>query len=172
MKDPRFAKLVVFINASVPLALLGWDWYWDRHGFEPKRLGANPIEFVIRTTGLLTFIFLILSLAVTPIRLISGRNWLSHFRRMLGVYAFFYCCVHLSLYFTFDRGLSIPHLIKDTIQRPFILFGMLGFSMILPLAITSTNGMIKRLGAAKWKLLHKLAYIAGIAGAIHYYLFC
>lgn len=87
MKDPRFAKLVVFTNALVPLALLGWDAYRGK-------LGANPTEFALRTTGMLGLVFLVLSLAVTPVRKILGRNWLSHFRRMLGLYAFFYGVVH------------------------------------------------------------------------------
>src|SRR3954451_8858009 len=100
MKDPRFAKFVVFVNAAVPLAVLVWDAYWHQ-------LGVNPVEFAIRTTGMLTLVFLILSLTVTPVRLITGWNFLSHFRRMLGLYAFFCGVLHLSTYFVFDRSLSI-----------------------------------------------------------------
>jgi sulfoxide reductase heme-binding subunit YedZ len=163
MKDPRFAKFVLVVNAAVPLALLVWDAY--RH-----QLGANPVSFAIQTTGMLTLVFLFLSLTVTPLRLISGWNFLSHFRRTLGLYAFFYGTLHLSTYFVFDRSLSIGGTIDDVVNRPFILIGMAGLLMMLPLAATSTNGMIKRLGAARWKRLHQLAYLAAIAGVTHYYI--
>jgi sulfoxide reductase heme-binding subunit YedZ len=163
VKDPRFAKLVVFTNALVPLALLGWDAYWGK-------LGANPTEFALRTTGMLGLVFLVLSLAVTPVRKILGRNWLSHFRRMLGLYAFFYGVVHLGLYFVFDRGMSFSEVWADTWKRPFVLLGMTALVLMVPLAATSTNGMIKRMGAVWWKRLHRLAYVAAIAGVGHYYL--
>lgn len=163
MKDPSFAKFVVLVNGAVPLALLCWDAL-------DHRLGANPTVFAIRTTGMLTLVFLISSLAVTPLRLISGRNWLSHFRRMLGLYAFFYGVLHLSTYFVFDRSMSIRGTISDTLARPFIFLGMTALLLMVPLAATSTNAMIKRLGAARWKRLHQLAYVSAIAGVLHYYL--
>jgi sulfoxide reductase heme-binding subunit YedZ len=163
MKDPRFGKFVVFINSLVPLTLLLWDAYYHH-------LGANPVEFAIRTTGMLTLVFLILSLCVTPVRKITGWNWLSHFRRMLGVYAFFYGVLHFSTYFWLDRELSVSGIVADTVKRPFILFGMTGLLLMVPLAITSTNGMIKRMGGKNWKRLHKLVYPAAIAGVLHYYL--
>lgn len=163
MKDPRFAKLVVFVNALVPLALMGWDAYWGQ-------LGANPTEFALRTTGMLALVFLTLSLAVTPLRKLTGRNWLSHFRRMLGLYAFFYGLLHLGLYFVFDRSMSFGGVVADTLQRPFILLGMTALLLMVPLAATSTNSMIKRIGALWWKRLHRLAYVAAIAAVAHYYL--
>ncbi len=163
MKDPAFAKLVVLINGSVPLAMLCFDAYMHR-------LGANPIAFALSTTGMLTLIFLMLSLTVTPARKITGWNWLSHFRRTLGLYAFFYGVVHLGIYFSFDRSLSIKGTAADVVARPFILAGMTGLLLMAPLAITSTNAMIKRLGAKRWKRLHQLAYPAAIAGVLHYYL--
>lgn len=164
VKDPGFAKFVVLVNSAVPLALLAWDGYHHR-------LGADPVAFAIHTTGMLALIFLILSLAITPARLISGSNWLSLFRRMLGLYAFFYASLHLLIYWAGQRGFSIAAVISESIKRPFILFGMTGLLLMVPLAITSTNGMIKRMGAAKWKRLHQLAYVSGIAGVIHYYMF-
>jgi len=163
MKDPRFPKLVLFTNALVPLALLLWDAY--RH-----QLGTNPIEFVLRTTGMLALIFLLLSLTITPLRKLTGRNYLSHFRRMLGLFAFFYGLLHLSSYFIFDRSLSLPGVFRDTFARPFILLGMTALLLMVPLALTSTNAMIKRLGAARWKRLHTLVYPSAIAAVIHYYL--
>ena len=161
--DPAFAKFVVAVNASVPLALLCWDAYWHR-------LGTNPVEFAIRTTGMLTLIFLLLSLAVTPARKISGWNFLSHFRRILGLYAFFYGLLHLATYFVFDRSMNVGGTIADVSARPFILVGMIGFVLMVPLAATSTNAAIKRLGAVNWKRLHRLAYAAALAGVAHYYL--
>jgi DMSO/TMAO reductase YedYZ heme-binding membrane subunit len=163
MRDPRFAKFVVFVNSAVPLAMLGWDALHDN-------LGANPVEFAIRTTGMLTLIFLLLTLTVTPIRKLTGWNWLSHFRRMLGLYAFFYGCLHFLTYFGFYQSFNVKSVIADTIKRWFILFGMTALLMMVPLAITSTNGMIKRMGAKNWKRLHWLVYPAAIAGVVHYYL--
>lgn len=162
MKDPRFAKLVLLVNASVPLALLGWDACRGQ-------LGANPVEFALRTTGMLALVFLTLSLAVTPLRKLSGKNWLSHFRRMLGLYAFFYGLAHFYLYVVFDRNLDFDDVLIDTGKRPFILLGMTAFLLMVPLAVTSTNGMIKRMGALWWKRVHSLAYFAAIAGVAHYY---
>jgi DMSO/TMAO reductase YedYZ heme-binding membrane subunit len=161
MKDPAFAKFVLLINGAVPLALLCWDAYWNQ-------LGPDRISAALHTTGTLALIFLMLSLAITPVRKFSGWNWLSHFRRMLGLYAFFYGSLHFLIYFTFDRSLSIASVIADTVRRPFILFGMACLLLMIPLAITSTNGMIKRLGAPKWKRLHQLVYVAAIAGVLHY----
>jgi sulfoxide reductase heme-binding subunit YedZ len=163
MKDPRFPKLVVFVCSLVPLALMSLD------GLQ-SRLGANPVEYFLRKTGILTIVFLTISLLVTPARLITGKNWLSHFRRMLGLTAFFYGTVHLSIYFVFDRSLKIGSVVSDTINRPFIFFGMLAFFLMIPLAITSTNGMIKRLGSAKWKRLHQAVYLCAIAGVVHYWM--
>jgi sulfoxide reductase heme-binding subunit YedZ len=163
MKDASFAKFVVLVNGSVPLGILCWDALRGQ-------LGANPTLFAIRTTGMLTLVFLTLSLAVTPIRLVSGQNWLSNFRRMLGLYAFFYGVFHLSTYFVFDRSLNIASTISDTLARPFIFFGMAALLLMVPLAATSTNAAIKRLGAAKWKRLHQLAYVSGICAVTHYYL--
>ncbi|HEY1685989.1 MAG TPA: protein-methionine-sulfoxide reductase heme-binding subunit MsrQ [Tepidisphaeraceae bacterium] len=163
MPDPRFAKLVVFVNAVVPLSLLLWDGAFGS-------LGVNPVEFAIRTTGMLALIFLMLSLCVTPLRRITGVNYFSHFRRMLGLFAFFYGCVHLCLYFIFDRGFDLVRVVEDMLQRPFIFFGAAALLLMLPLAITSTNKMIKRLGAMRWKRLHRLAYVAAWAGVGHYYL--
>lgn len=163
MPDPKFAKFVIFVNAAVPLALLAWD-------ATQHHLGVNPVEFAIRTTGTLALVFLLLSLCVTPLRKITGLNYFSHFRRMLGLYAFFYGCVHLSLYFVFDRSLSFSSAIQDVFHRRFIFFGMTALLAMLPLAITSTNKMIKRLGARRWKQLHRLAYVAAIAAVVHYYM--
>jgi methionine sulfoxide reductase heme-binding subunit len=164
MKDVRFSKLILFTNALVPLALLSWDVYH-------KRVGANPGEFMTRTTGMLTLIFLTLTLAVTPARKITGLNWLVKFRRMLGLFAFFYGFLHLLTYVGFDRYFNLRSIPGDVVSRPFIAFGMTALLLMLPLAITSTNRMAKRLGGKRWSRLHSLVYIAGIAGALHFWLF-
>jgi sulfoxide reductase heme-binding subunit YedZ len=158
-----FPKLVVFINALIPLMLLLWDVYH-------KRVGPNPLEFATRTTGMLTLVFLCLALAVTPLRKIFGINALVKFRRMLGLFAFFYGCLHLLTYVWFDRQFKFFSTIEDIGRRPFILVGMTAFVLMLPLAITSTNRMIKRLGGKRWALLHRLVYLAAVAGVIHFWM--
>jgi DMSO/TMAO reductase YedYZ heme-binding membrane subunit len=163
MKDPGFAKFVVLVNGAVPIALLGWDAYWHQ-------LGANPVNHAIHVTGFVAIIFIGLTLAVTPVRKISGWNWLSHFRRMLGLYAFFYGLVHFLIYYAFQQSFSMAAVFRDTMTHRFIFFGMTALVLMIPLAATSTNGMIKWLGAAKWKRLHKLVYIVAIAAAIHFWM--
>ena len=164
MKDVRFSKFILFTNAMVPLALLSWDVYH-------KRVGANPGEFMTRTTGIMTLVFLMITLAVTPARKITGLNWLVKFRRMLGLFAFFYGFLHLLTYIWFDRYFNLRSIPGDVVTRPFIAFGMTAFFLMLPLAITSTNKMVKRLGGKRWSKLHELIYVAGIAGALHFWLF-
>lgn len=163
MTDAKFYKIVLFINSLVPLALLGWDVY-------NKRVGANPLEFVTRTTGMLTLVFLILTLSITPLRKATGWNSLGKFRRMIGLYAFFYGFLHLMTYIWFDRFFNLKSTIADIAERPFIAIGMASFFIMLPLAITSTNKMVKRLGGKRWNRLHKLTYVAPIGGVIHYYM--
>jgi len=159
----RFSKLVLSVNALVPLVLLLWDaWH--------NRLGVNPIEFVTRTTGMLTLIFLCVTLLVTPLRKITGANWLIKFRRMLGLYAFFYGTLHLLTYVWFDRFFNVKSIAGDIIQRPFIAIGMACLVMLVPLAVTSTNAMVKRLGGKRWANLHRLIYPTAIGGVIHYYM--
>ncbi|MEZ5429043.1 MAG: protein-methionine-sulfoxide reductase heme-binding subunit MsrQ [Pyrinomonadaceae bacterium] len=163
MNDVKFNKTVIFINALVPLALLGWDAY-------NQRLGANPIEYFLRTTGVLTLVFLLITLSITPLRKIFGWNGLIKFRRMLGLYSFFYGAVHLVTYSIFDKGLSLPAIAEDVWQRPFIAVGMTAFTLLVPLAVTSTNKMIKRLGGKNWQRLHRLTYVAAVGGVIHFYM--
>lgn len=163
MPDIKFYKLLVFVNALVPLALVGWDW---RRG----QLGANPLDFVTRTTGTLTLVFLVLTLAVTPLRKWTGVQWLVRVRRILGLYAFFYGALHLLCYVWFDKWFDPASIAQDVARRWFILFGVLAFSAMVPLAITSTDRMIKRLGGKRWQKLHRLTYLAAAAGVFHYYL--
>ncbi|HYG79552.1 MAG TPA: protein-methionine-sulfoxide reductase heme-binding subunit MsrQ, partial [Pyrinomonadaceae bacterium] len=150
-------------NALVPLALVGWDW-------QRGQLGANPLDFVTRTTGTLTLVFLVLTLAVTPLRKWAGANWLVRLRRMLGLYAFFYGALHLLCYVWFDKAFDASAIAGDVARRWFILVGVLAFTSMVPLAVTSTDGMIKRLGGKRWQKLHRLTYLAAAAGVFHYYL--
>lgn len=163
MTDVRFNKVLIGVNAAVPLILLLWDWY--RGG-----LGTNPVEFILSTTGVLTLIFLLVSLAVTPLRKLTGGNSLIRYRRMLGLLSFFYGCLHLVTYSAFDKSLDLSAIVDDVWERPFIALGMSALGILLPLAITSTNGMIKRLGGKRWQRLHKLVYVAGVFGVAHFYL--
>lgn len=163
MDDVKFNKTLLFINALVPLGLLGFD-AWRGN------LGANPVEFFLRTTGILTLAFLLITLCVTPLRKYFGWSSLVKFRRMLGLYAFFYGFLHLITYSIFDKSLSIPAIIADVWKRPFIAVGMFAFFLLIPLAVTSTNGMIKRLGGKNWTRLHKLIYPIAILGVIHFWL--
>ncbi len=163
LKDITFGKAAVFINCLVPLGLMVWD-------FARGQMGADPIAFVTRTTGLLTLIFLLLSLAITPARKIFGFNGLAKYRRMVGLYAFFYCALHLLTYVWFDQFFNFREIARDAWQRPFIAVGALSFFLMMPLAVTSTNRMIRRLGGKRWNRIHKLAYIIPIGGIIHYYL--
>jgi sulfoxide reductase heme-binding subunit YedZ len=163
MKEIKIYKLILFVNALVPLALLGWDW---RGG----RLGANPLDFVTRTTGTLTLVFLVVTLAVTPLRKLTGAQWLVRLRRMLGLYAFFYGSLHLLTYLWFDKSFDAAAIAQDVARRWFILVGFLAFASMVPLAVTSTDRMIKRLGGKRWQKLHRLTYLAAAAGVFHYYL--
>src|SRR5438093_4202247 len=163
MKDIRFAKFVLFVNSVVPLVLLLWDLY-------RKQVGANPLEFVTRTTGMLTLVFLLITLAISPLRRITGLNWLIRFRRMIGLLAFFYGSLHLATYVAFDRFFHLTTIPSDIVKRPFIAIGMTAFLLMLPLAITSTDKMVKRLGGKRWARLHRIVYAAGVLGVLHYYM--
>ena len=159
----RFVKLLILVNGAVPLALLIRD-------KSSNQLGANPQNFLILTTGMMTLIFLVLTMAVTPMRKVTGWNWLIQFRRMLGLFAFFYACLHFMCFFSLDRGFSISGTLSEMVKRKYLIVGSTALIVMIPLAFTSTNGMIKRLGGKRWRALHRLAYVAAIAGVIHYYM--
>jgi DMSO/TMAO reductase YedYZ heme-binding membrane subunit len=162
-KDIRFAKLLLLVNGAVPLALLVWDWLHHR-------LGANPPKFAIHTTGRMALIFLMLTMAVTPVRKITGWNWLLFSRRVLGLYAFFYACCHFLFFFSLDRFFSVSGTMSEMVKRKYLIVGSVALFVMVPLAVTSTNAMIKRLGGRRWRALHRLAYLAAIAGVLHYYM--
>lgn len=163
MKINRGEKLIVLLNCTVPVALLGYDALRGQ-------LGANPVNFAIRTTGMLALVFLLLSLTVTPVARISGWNWLVLFRRTFGLYAFFHASLHLGIFFVYDRELSVRSTLAEMALRPYLVVGSAALFLMVPLAITSTNGMIRRLGPKRWKLLHRLAYLSAILGVTHYYM--
>ena len=163
MSDLQFAKVVVFVNSLIPLVLLFWDLYF-------KKVGPNPLEFATHTTGMLTLVFLLLTVAITPVRKLFGINSLVKTRRMIGLFAFFYGTLHLITYLWFDRELNITSVIADVGRRRFILVGMAAFLLMVPLAITSTNRMVKRLGGKAWARLHRLVYLAAILGVVHFWM--
>ena len=158
-----FSKFLLLINGLVPLGLLLWDVYRDR-------VGANPLEYATRTTGMLTLVFLTLTIGVSPVRQVFKWNGLGKFRRMLGLFAFFYGLLHLLTYVAFDRYFNLRSVPADIATRPFIAIGLLAFFLMVPLAITSTNTMVKRLGGKRWRTLHRLVYVAGVAGVFHFWL--
>jgi len=154
------AKVVIFIAALVPLALLIW-------GLTRGDLGANPAETIQLTTGRWTFKFLLLTLAVTPLRRLTGWNVVIQYRRMLGLFAFFYATLHFLAYWAFDLTFAFSTMAADVIKRPFIAFGFTAFLLLIPLAVTSTKGWIRRLGR-RWTQLHSLIYPAAVLAAVHF----
>jgi len=165
----KWTKVALFILCLIPLAILLWRVYqvWR---FSTQDLTANPIEYITHYTGDWTIRFIMITLTVTPLRVIFNRPQITRFRRMMGLYAFFYGSLHLTTWLTLGPGaLSFSGMIDDVIKRKFITIGMLAFLSMLPLAITSTAGWVRRLGFKRWQKLHRLVYLAGIAAVIHYY---
>lgn len=158
-------KAVVFAAALVPFAHLAYAALWT-----PEVLGPNPAEFITRSMGDWTLRFLLLTLAVTPVRKLIGWHWLVRFRRMLGLYTFFYAVVHFNCYLAFDHVYDVDEIIADVIDRPFITLGFAALLMLVPLAATSTNAMVRRLGGKRWASLHRLVYVIGVLGVIHFWL--
>jgi sulfoxide reductase heme-binding subunit YedZ len=155
-------KAAGFVACLIPLVLLVWR--GAHHG-----LGANPIEYITRSTGWWTLSFLLITLLVTPLRRWTGWNWLLRLRRMLGLYAFFYASLHFTTYIWLDQFFDLRSIVKDVIKRPFVTIGFTAFVLLLPLALTSTNAMVRRLGGKRWQLLHRLVYVIAICGAIHFW---
>lgn len=156
----RHAKPLLFVICLLPLARLLYLGVSDG-------LGANPIEFITRSTGTWTLVGLLLTLAITPVRRLTGLNALIRYRRMLGLFAFFYACLHFVTYLWLDQFFDLAGIFKDIYKRPFITVGFAAFLLLLPLAITSTNAMMHRLGK-RWQPLHRLVYLIGLLGVVHY----
>jgi methionine sulfoxide reductase heme-binding subunit len=154
-------KAVLFIVCLYPLAALIVRGFTDD-------LGANPIEVITRHLGTWTINFLLITLAVTPLRRLSGWQWVVRLRRMFGLYAFFYALLHFVTYIWLDQFFDLESMLKDVMKRPFITIGALSFLLLIPLAVTSTNNMVRRLGGKRWQLLHRLAYATAIGGVVHY----
>jgi len=160
--NSKWSKPVVFLICLVPLAALGWR---ALHG----ELTANPIEFITHATGDWTLRFLIFTLCVTPFRKILHLPELIRFRRMLGLFAFFYACLHFTTYIWLDKFFDLSEMWKDIAKRKYITVGFTAFLLLLPLAITSTTGWVRRLGGKRWQQLHRLIYFSAALGVIHYY---
>lgn len=160
MKRNYVLKPLVFLAALIPLALLVVD------GLRGE-LGANPIEKITHQTGLWTLILLLTTLAITPIRRITGVNWVIQYRRMIGLFAFFYGFLHLTTYVWLDQFFDFRHMLHDVYKRPFITAGFSAFLLMVPLALTSTQWSIRKLGK-KWQTLHRLIYFSALAGVTHF----
>jgi methionine sulfoxide reductase heme-binding subunit len=158
----HWIKALLFVLCLSPVFLLGWRALHNG-------LGANPIEFITHFTGDWTLRFLLITLAITPLRKITGVPELIRFRRMLGLFAFFYGSLHFLTYIWLDKFFDLSDTWKDVVKRPFITAGFLAFVLMVPLAITSTRGWIGRLGGARWQMLHRLVYVSAVAAVIHYY---
>jgi sulfoxide reductase heme-binding subunit YedZ len=159
----RWAKVAVFLAALTPLLVLLWG------AFVKRDLGANPLEYITHYTGDWTLRFLLITLGVTPLRMLLNRPAITRFRRMLGLFAFFYGCQHLLTWLWFDRQFDVAGMIEDVAERVYITVGMAGFLTMVPLAVTSTSGWVRRLGFKRWQRLHRLVYLAPAAGVVHYY---
>jgi len=157
----RLIKIVVFVACLVPVGLLGWDAY-------AQNLGANPIEKITHTTGDWTLRFLLIALSITPLRKLLGIPALIKFRRMFGLYAFFYGSLHFLTYIWLDKFFNVHEMLVDVAKRKFITVGFTAFVLLIPLAVTSTAGWIRRLGGKRWQTLHRLVYVSAICGVIHY----
>ncbi len=161
MKYVTPIKVVVFLLCLIPMVRLGWNAY-------SNNLGANPIEVITRSTGTWTLVFLLIVLSVSPLRRIAGAHWLIRLRRMLGLFAFFHACLHFVTYIWLDQFFEFMEMMRDVIKRPFITVGFISFVLLIPLALTSTIAMIRRLGGRRWQQLHRLVYLTAIGGVIHY----
>jgi len=158
----QWTKAFIFALCLTPLLNLAWQGYHDN-------LTANPIEYITHNTGDWTIRFLLITLAITPFRVLLKEPQLIRFRRMLGLFAFFYGCLHLTTWVWLDKFFDVHEMIVDVLKRRFITVGMLGFSLMIPLAVTSTAAMVRRLGYKRWQMLHRLIYFSALAGVIHYY---
>lgn len=155
-------KGVVFVGCLGPVAWLGWAAF-------SGALGANPISDITKETGTWTLRFLMVTLAVTPVRRWTGWNDAIKFRRMLGLFAFFYGTLHFLTYLWLDQFFDVAAIVKDVYKRPFITAGFSAFVLMVPLAVTSTAGMIRRIGGRAWRRLHRLIYLSAIVGVVHYW---
>jgi len=160
-KYVRAVKVLVFAVCLAPACVLTWK------GFH-NDLGANPIDVITRSTGKWTLTFLLITLGVTPLRKLSGLSWLISFRRMLGLFAFFYGSLHLMTYVWLDKFFNVSEMLHDIAKRRFITAGMTAWTLMLPLALTSTAGWIRRLGGKRWQVLHRLIYLSAAAGVVHF----
>jgi|SRR5579872_2863459 sulfoxide reductase heme-binding subunit YedZ len=157
----RLSKPAVFLACLAPVGILVW------RGFH-RELGANPIEFITHSTGNWTLIFLLITLSVTPLRKLARQYWLVNFRRVFGLFAFFYGTLHLMTYVWLDKFFDVHEMLKDIAKRRFITAGVTAFVLMLPLALTSSRWAIRKLGGKRWQALHRLIYFSAAAGVIHY----
>ena len=162
MLRSRWTKIGLFLVCLAPLARLLWRYHTDD-------LTANPIEFITHFTGDWAIRFVVATLAITPVRKLLQLPDLIRFRRMLGLFAFFYATLHFATWFGLDKGFDTHEIFGDFTKRRFIVAGLVAYLCMVPLAITSTKGWIRRLGGRRWQLLHRLVYVTGIAAVVHYY---
>lgn len=156
------ARAAVFVLALIPLAVLVWRGAGGA-------LGANPVEEILRSLGTWTLVLLLVTLAVTPLRRLTGWAWLVRLRRMLGLFAFFYACLHVVAFIWLDHWFDWTEIVADLLKRPYLSFGLAAFVLMLPLAATSTDAMVRRLGGRNWRRLHRVVYLVAVLGTLHYW---
>ena len=157
---PKYLKPLIFFACLIPLGRLGWKAL-------NAGLGANPIQLITWSTGTWTLVFLMVTLSVTPVRRLTRQYWLIQFRRMFGLFAFFYACLHFHTYIWLDQFFDLHSMAKDVVKRPFITVGFTAFLLLFPLALTSTQASIRRLGK-RWQTIHRLIYVIAVLGVIHF----
>ncbi len=160
-KQLSLLKIVIFVLALIPFVRMVWLSYTGQL--------VEPLEFITRGTGDWTLYFLCISLAVTPLRRVTKWNWLIKLRRMLGLFAFFYGALHFTTFLWFDHFFDVAEMWADVLKRPFITVGFIAFVLLIPLAVTSTNGMVRRLGGKRWQWLHRLIYVIAPLGILHFW---
>ncbi|HET7551588.1 MAG TPA: protein-methionine-sulfoxide reductase heme-binding subunit MsrQ [Gemmatimonadaceae bacterium] len=168
VRAPRWLKPALFVLCLVPAIWVVWALYSD-FARTTSYLGANPITEAEHFTGKWTLRFLMVTLAVTPLRRLTGWNWLVRYRRMFGLFAFSYAALHLSMYIGVDMFFDFGDIVHDVVKHPYITIGMAAFLLLIPLAVTSTNAMVRRLGGARWRSLHRLVYVVAVLGVIHFW---
>jgi len=161
-RQSTLLKVVLFVPSLGPLARLVIAGFTDN-------LGANPVELLTRSTGTWTLVFLCITLGITPVRKVTGWNWLSQYRRMFGLFAFFYVCLHFTTYIWFDQYFDLDAIVKDVIKRPFITVGFAAFVLLIPLAVTSNHWLTRKMSAKNWQNLHRLVYVICVLGVVHYW---
>lgn len=164
-----WGRALVWIGAFVPMAYLAWQ-LWRAFNYQPHDLGREPVKGLEHALGEQAIRFLLISLAITPVRQLTGWNWLAKYRRVFGLVMFAYATAHLAAYAVLDLELQLGEVVAEIVKRPYLVVGFVAWLLLVPLAVTSTTGWIRRLGGGRWNGLHRLVYPAAVLGVVHYFM--